>query len=87
MRLIDADALGMHFADWVFGEYLTQVDVVDVFKMMDNTPTVEAIPIEWLLEWAKKYLEPVEEYTEIVEDIIKGYRKEQKNENTGKLDG
>jgi len=71
MRLIDADAL-------LKGE--------EDHKMISthlvwNSPTVEAIPIEWLEAWKKENDFHSRSTSQIVNKIIKDYRKEQSNED------
>ena len=64
MRLIDADKLK--------GEHPVVTFIVD------NAPTVDALPIEWLKEWARTHLNRIEEYADIVPDIVSDYREEQR---------
>ena len=53
MRLIDADKL--HYKKvWIENEnYDVKAAVVVFAKEIDKTPTVEAIPVEWIKEYDK----------------------------------
>lgn len=74
MRLIDADKL--------LENYSSEDMAIGGTDIIKTAPTVDAIPIEWLNEWSKKYLEPVKEYTDIIEDIMNDWREERGNEIT-----
>ena len=83
MRLIDADALKekvKKYHDMEDGHdgisegregalYDTLIDI-------DNAPTIDAIPVEWLLKWIKTLQEGA-----YVRDIIHDWRKEQEADN------
>ncbi len=45
MRLIDADALAMHLADWQLSSDKEDRDVIEeAIRAIDNTPTIDAVP-------------------------------------------
>lgn len=84
MKLIDKDGLmeivncnksladGYHMKDYVFKQIITDIN---------NQPTVEAIPIAWLLKWENKHTQEYETYfREIgkypIECAIEDWRKE-----------
>ena len=51
MRLIDADEL----KSWLNGFIETDnISPTYIRTLIDNQPTVEAIPIEWIEEWGRK---------------------------------
>ena len=66
MRLIDADTLKTAFP---CGERVTTECVRGTISAM---PTIDAIPVEWLLKWIKTLQEGA-----YVRDIIHDWRKEQ----------
>lgn len=46
MRLIDADALAMHLADWQLSSDEEERDVIEeAIRAIDNAPTVDAVPV------------------------------------------
>ena len=71
MRLIDADKLKAK----AFGGRKGLINTSD----LDNAPTVEAIPIEWLETWKKANDFHSRSSSQIVNKIIKDYREEQDN--------
>ena len=84
MRLIDADA----FAE-ISKNHVPEVIVntwdegyIDCLKVVDETPTVEAIPIDWLVTKAKEMVltQGTKFYSildlPIVYDLIREWRKE-----------
>lgn len=75
MRLIDADKL--------LENYTSEDMAIGGLDIIKTAPTVEAIPIEWLKEWARKHLDRIEEYADIVPDIVNDYIEEQGNEDQG----
>ena len=62
MRLIDADSIRFkpYYDEYVdYDGYINdlktwQLDDV-LSNRVDNTPTVNAIPVEWILDWLLKY--------------------------------
>ena len=59
MRLIDADALMKEFAEFVkesnnsdFADIPTWNDAV---SLLGSAPTVDAIPVDWIEKWQKKF--------------------------------
>lgn len=82
MRLIDADRIEVRIPACLNGSQMKHVAEC-IKESLHNAPTVDAIPIEWLKEWSRLYLEPTKEYTDIIEDIIRDYREEQSNEGQG----
>lgn len=84
MRLIDADKLIKNLNGAIERKGLSAEDKNKALwcawflDTIAQVSTVEAIPIEWLKEWSRLYLAPTKEYTDIIEDIIRDYREEQK---------
>lgn len=75
MRIIDADALSnelfkRHVHD---GEELVPMLYYDdAVKVVENAPTIDAIPVEWLRKWPKDLREGA-----YVRDILQDWQKEQ----------
>lgn len=67
MRLIDADAI-----EWGSSVGITHKSIID--KM----PTIDAIPIEWVVKWNEDYAP--RDYQEMTEDMIADWREEQNDE-------
>lgn len=56
MRLIDIDK---HFEiNKVFYEVDLKVPLREVKEVLEHAPTVEAIPIEWIIDWLNKQTIP-----------------------------
>lgn len=65
MRLIDADALRQHIVDMVLNTYVTKADddlvyvanilVAGMLAQIEQQPTVDAIPIEWISSYIQEY--------------------------------
>lgn len=80
MRLIDADVLmDLLEKGWKTTSRDTfthhTIDRTDV----EGTPTIEAIPIEWLLEWEQKYNESLPLFFRgetVIKDVIRDWRAE-----------
>lgn len=74
MRLIDVDGVKDLLAELLMGvdggtdaSYLKTYEVIDriekiVNEWVDNQPTVEAIPIEWIKKWVKKTFDIESQY-------------------------
>lgn len=46
MRLIDADALAMHYTDWQLSSDEEERDVIEeAIRAIDNAPTIDAVPV------------------------------------------
>ena len=67
MRLIDADKLKEELKVNGFGYQ---------YYMLDNAPTVEAIPIEWILKWACEFIDPNSEGYKMAMELVHDWRKE-----------
>lgn len=80
MRLIDADVLmDLLKKGWKTTSRDTfthhTIDRTDV----EGTPTVDAIPVEWLLEWERKYNESLPPFFRgetVIKDVIRDWRME-----------
>ena len=53
MRLIDADALPKYTG--------MALSADEVARAVENAPTIDAIPIEWIKEWVNNYCNRYEE--------------------------
>lgn len=79
MRTIDADAIPWEVAD------VGEIPVITK-EEIDSMPTVEAIPVDWLLKQGKtayasdtvEYIREVEEYNRTITDLIDKWRSERK---------
>lgn len=80
MRLIDADVLmdtlGKGWKTTSLDTFTHHtIDRTDV----EGTPTIEAIPIEWLLEWEHKYNESLPQLFRgetVIKEVIRDWRSE-----------
>ena len=75
MRLIDADALPNElFKKHVHDEEELEPMLYfeDAVKVVENAPTIDAIPVEWLRKWPKSLREGA-----YVRDILTDWQKEQ----------
>ena len=76
MRLIDADKLVSH-------TYIIDRDHDYETYDIENAPTVEAIPVEWLLNHIPKD-EVMQRYNEkLIEYLVIGWRKENETDRCG----
>ena len=51
MRLIDADALAMHLADWQLSACSDQYDTIEeAIDAVAGAPTIDAVPVETVCE-------------------------------------
>ena len=78
MRLIDADKL-------IYSEYTDMFDEPIVFdtvtkKRVDSMPTIEAIPIEWIIKWVKNW----KPYTNVKSDVFYMLEAWEKENDEGK---
>ena len=84
MRLIDTDEL----KKWVENHFVMchyyhpyskrekhSIPIDDVIDMIDRVPSVDAIPVEWIIEWEKKE-ENYYRYKDMVRLMIDDWRKE-----------
>ena len=69
MRLIDAELLMEKFISLEFTS-----DMGDAMEILDHSPTVDAIPVEWINDWYEKY-----QYAE-VGDLLNDWMAERKEE-------
>lgn len=63
MRLIDALPLEKTIIEWQTAETiepLTKTIVDNVGTIITHAPTIEAIPIEWIMEYPDKLIEEIE---------------------------
>ena len=62
MRLIDAEPIEKAIAEWKereTNEPLTKTIVDNVGTLITHAPTIEAIPIEWIMEYPDKLKEEI----------------------------
>ena len=76
MRLIDADEIVKETWGVVIKDMFHMDETVDVIsrKDIDNAPTVEAIPIEWIKTWIETKYNAV--YNNNVWDMLEDWEKE-----------
>ena len=68
MRLIDADKLRIN---------CVCVDRICVDgRTIEIAPTVNAIPIEWILKWACEFIDPNSEGYKMAMELVHDWRKE-----------
>lgn len=70
MRLIDADALLKNMLNYAAPEMVW--DRGDIEHKINEMPTVDAIPVEWLRKWPKDLREGA-----YIRDILRDWQKEQ----------
>lgn len=73
-RLIDADALKSALAH-AAKDYCNRngpMRTIDFESLIDNAPTIDAIPVEWLRKWPRDLREGA-----YVRDILRDWQKEQ----------
>ena len=71
MRLIDAEPIEKAIAEWKereTNEPLTMTIVENVGTRITHAPTVNAIPIEWLIEYGKKRTINIRDIFIIIDD-------------------
>ena len=88
MRLIDGDALEKAIYEWMPKDQETWMDskippienlVVSIMMTIQEQPTVDAIPIEWIEEWL---LSCDVTYKRLaIESLLKDWKEEQEKEN------
>lgn len=79
MELIDRDALHQTYMRWFKKESVNNQTVTKSITLADalmkNEPVIEAIPVDWIIEWEKReenyYL-----YKDMVRFMIDDWRKE-----------
>jgi hypothetical protein len=86
MRLVDADALQQHFTDMQHyercacnfmddgGEPATEWYCVE--DALDNAPTIDAIPVEWLKEF-DLYYAGISGGTKYMNELVEAWQREQ----------
>ncbi|MBR2556322.1 MAG: hypothetical protein IKE94_15860 [Aeriscardovia sp.] len=81
MRLIDADALKDR-AEIIPLTFDGGIDINDFEKMLDEMPTVEAIPVEYIESTMKRWKEIIgyEESVEALRILIDNWKIERKEE-------
>lgn len=80
MRLIDAEPIEKAIAEWKereTNELLTMTIVDNVGTWITHAPTIEAIPIEWLIEYVRKRNLDIRDILIIADD----WRKENETNN------
>ena len=71
MRLIDALPLEKTIIEWQKGETiepLTKTIVDNVGTLITHAPTIEAIPIDWLIEYVRKITGDIRDILIIIDD-------------------
>lgn len=86
MRLINADKIEVRIPACLNGSQMKHV--ADCIKeSLHNAPTVEAIPIEWLKEFAADYVRTSDKDSKVwifcLVEAIGRWREEQSNEDQG----
>ena len=76
MRPIDADA--------IIKEYTSEDMAIGGLEIIKTAPTVEAIPIEWIIKWNEDYAP--RDYQEMTEDMIADWHEERGYLNEQRLD-
>lgn len=77
-RLIDADAL-KHKIDQEEGRRIEPgwYDGIDTCReIIENAPTIDAIPVEWIMSWSNKRYQKTQMDVSIV-DVLEAWQKEQ----------
>lgn len=69
MRLIDADALKTDLTRFYDNE-------VTAKRLIDEQPTITAIPVEWIMKWSNKRYQETQRDVSIV-DVLVAWQKEQ----------
>lgn len=77
MTLIDADDLFMKYVSLVSNS-ISGIKFGEAIELLEDAPTVEAIPIEWIIKWNEDYAP--KDYREMTEDMIADWREEQGDE-------
>ncbi len=79
-RMIDADALNEYIENEFDGVCVYDVSggtaAYDFCNMVDNAPTIDAIPVAWLREWQDE-VGTINEWWPIIERIITVWHEEQ----------
>ncbi len=79
MRMIDADALpSALFQKHV--HYEEELEPIlcfeDAVKVVEDAPTIDAIPIKWIMKWSNKRYRETQRDVSIV-DVLAAWQKEQ----------
>ena len=92
-RLIDGDALERAIYEWMPKDQEAWIDsdippienlVVSIMMTIQEQPTVDAIPIEWIFDWENRYmnaLPPEFQGETVIELFMEDWRKEQEKQN------
>ena len=79
-RLIDADALCTHIENEFDGVCVYDVSGNEAARefcdMVDIAPTIDAIPVEWIISWSNKRYRETQKDVSIV-DVLEAWQKEQ----------
>lgn len=76
MRLINADALIDTLYDHEFASY---IDKGEISTVINDEPTVEAIPVDWIEKWLERY--SYRNYRrEIIEFMVTEWKHEQEKQ-------
>jgi hypothetical protein len=82
MRLIDVDNFLNQYSDQVPGD---TIDAIDLRLALLKEPKVEAIPIEWIVNWITKQTIPAThtcDYYEAVEMMLEDWEKENEHKES-----
>lgn len=80
MRLIDADDMFSRYLS-LLSKHIAEFKLGDAIEMLEDAPTIEAIPVEWLNKKIEHYRENCwHEDAEDLEGLINDWRKEQNDE-------
>jgi hypothetical protein len=74
MRPIDADALKDNMFHYAAPEMLW--DRGDIEHKINEMPTIDAIPVEWIMKWSNKRYRETRRDVSIV-DVLEAWQKEQ----------
>lgn len=87
MRLINTDALIERLKPYKYKYGTDEIPYNIIHEAfiyeIENEPTIEAIPVEWLLEWERKYnesLPPLFRGETVIKEVIRDWRKENEND-------
>lgn len=80
MRLIDADALCVHIEEEFDGVCVYDVSGNEAARefcdMVGIAPTIDAIPVDWIMKWSNKRYQETQRDVSIV-DVLAAWQKEQ----------
>ena len=81
MRLIDADALMKTYKGWL-PQLESDEDAGDrngvetCIAVLEDAPTIDAIPVAWIIKWSNKWYRETQRDVSIV-DVLEAWQKEQ----------